>query len=618
MGFVTVVIQLALFLVFSISCQNTTGVAEQREHHALETALFLTKVNTQCISYRYVPCRMKTTTVIYEDEEMDDPNLSESNDTIRYDFQCVSYRFIPCREVSQNLILKVVNEQERLQKTRSTYSKRLRKCEEDKNYDLSLLATESYCLTSRLTECEISQLISLEKMKMSNEKEQILTQQLAVTKNQKFVLLKDKITLTDRVKNSDENLKVCKELVHNVTLQLADSKMEKIKTANDAKNQLGLIRQEFNDETKLMYTSIAKTFSGTPFSGDLLSYTLYQMGSMRIVPKPNIQPLVPQYGIVFNDVTSIRYNLAISPCKNSADNSRSVFIAVISAPENRESRDKIRQTWKKHVEEINRLNRNSDRNCPLFCNIEFAFVLGPTTNTSSQISITEESTKYKDIIQISDTQEFPSYMTMPGVINWIYSRCPQIDFLFKVEDDMHVNVHKLAYFVRDFYQFGNTGNMTIYSQQNGDESNIGRLNKYKPKRSGEKMVTLDEWPWNTYPKYFNGPAYLMHKSTILPLLAAIQTTPAFFLEEVYITGICADKAGLSRRASSRSLPVMWPWAPKTVNTTWDAINLYLTWKNTVSYISHKEIDAFYSGLASNPMSCNNYRDSQNFVFFPLD
>jgi hypothetical protein len=118
--------------------------------------------------------------------------------------------------------------------------------------------------------------------------------------------------------------------------------------------------------------------------------------------------------------------------------------------------------------------------------------------------------------------------------------------------------------------------MTIYSQQNGDESNIGRLNKYKPKRSmqancfplnfiniinytlikgGEKMVTLDEWPWNTYPKYFNGPAYLMHKSTILPLLAAIQTTPAFFLEEVYITGICADKAGLSRRASSRSLPV---------------------------------------------------------------
>ena len=66
MGFVTVVIQLALFLVFSINCQNTTGL-EQHEHLALDTALILAKVDTQCISYHYVPCRkhMKTTTVIY-------------------------------------------------------------------------------------------------------------------------------------------------------------------------------------------------------------------------------------------------------------------------------------------------------------------------------------------------------------------------------------------------------------------------------------------------------------------------------------------------------------------------------------------------------------------------
>jgi hypothetical protein len=45
MGFVTVVIQLALFLVFSINCQNTTGL-EQHEHLALDTALFLAKVDT--------------------------------------------------------------------------------------------------------------------------------------------------------------------------------------------------------------------------------------------------------------------------------------------------------------------------------------------------------------------------------------------------------------------------------------------------------------------------------------------------------------------------------------------------------------------------------------------
>jgi hypothetical protein len=218
MGFVTVaVIQLALFLVFSINCRNTIGVEQQYEH-PLDTALFLTKFDTQCISYRYVLCRMnmKTWNLIYQDEEMDDPNLSESNNTI-YDFQCVSYRFIPCREVSPDLIFEVVNEQERLGQTRAIYSQRLRKCEEDTIYDLSLLAKESNCLTSRLAECEISQLKSLENMKMCNEKEQILTQQLNVTEYEKFVLQRDINNLTDRVnksetsrQKSDENLEVCK------------------------------------------------------------------------------------------------------------------------------------------------------------------------------------------------------------------------------------------------------------------------------------------------------------------------------------------------------------------------------------------------------------------------
>jgi hypothetical protein len=41
----------------------------------------------------------------------------------------------------------------------------------------------------------------------------------------------------------------------------------------------------------------------------------------------------------------------------------------------------------------------------------------------------------------------------------------------------------------------------------------------------------------------------MHKSTILQLLSAIQTTPVYYLEEVYITGILRDKAGLIRKTA---------------------------------------------------------------------
>jgi hypothetical protein len=41
--------------------------------------------------------------------------------------------------------------------------------------------------------------------------------------------------------------------------------------------------------------------------------------------------------------------------------------------------------------------------------------------------------------------------------------------------------------------------------------------------------------------------------------------------------------------------------------------MFLSWKNTVSYIAHKDIDAFYGGRAPDP-SCD-YKKSENFPFF---
>ncbi|XP_046453522.1 uncharacterized protein LOC124201114 [Daphnia pulex] len=268
MGFVTVVIQLPLFLVFLvINCQNTTGVEQQYEH-PLDTALFLTKFDTQCISYHYVPCRknMETSTVIYQDEEMDDPNLSESDDTIKYDLQCISYKVIPCREGSQKVMHKVVEkQQERPRQTRAIHSKRLIKSEKDKNYELSVQATESYLviLASRLTECEISQLISIEKLKMCNEKEQLLTQQLNKTENEKFEYTKSNnknIDLENKIKSlSEENKSLEETLNANKAIenlqQLAYAIQQEKETAknkqdncesqnNELTAQVGLIKKD--------------------------------------------------------------------------------------------------------------------------------------------------------------------------------------------------------------------------------------------------------------------------------------------------------------------------------------------------------------------------------------
>ena len=59
--------------------------------------------------------------------------------------------------------------------------------------------------------------------------------------------------------------------------------------------------------------------------------------------------------------------------------------------------------------------------------------------------------------------------------------------------------------------------------------------------SSPHFITFDEWPWKEYPSWVWGPAYLLTHEAIVPLLAAIQTTPIFPFEDVYLSGICAEK-----------------------------------------------------------------------------
>lgn len=63
-------------------------------------------------------------------------------------------------------------------------------------------------------------------------------------------------------------------------------------------------------------------------------------------------------------------------------------------------------------------------------------------------------------------------------------------------------------------------------------------------------MAYTDWPWNQYPEYVNGPAYLLHGSAVLPLLAACQTTPMMPFEDIYITGLCAERASVKRRFST--------------------------------------------------------------------
>jgi hypothetical protein len=124
---------------------------------------------------------------------------------------------------------------------------------------------------------------------------------------------------------------------------------------------------------------------------------------------------------------------------------------VVSAPGNFDKRNTIRQTWQKHLK--------ADYHKSLMETVGFAFILGLTDHNQTQKQIEEESQTYKDIIQI-DMADFYRNLSLKvaGLFYWLYKNCRNIDFLFKVDDDVYVNVRNLAQFV----QSHNRSDQSIY------------------------------------------------------------------------------------------------------------------------------------------------------------
>lgn len=156
---------------------------------------------------------------------------------------------------------------------------------------------------------------------------------------------------------------------------------------------------------------------------------------------PDVEPLVAGMGLVVNDITSFKYPLNISPCRQDTAgnaNSRSLFISIISAPDNFEKRQTIRRTWSNHLTNQTNIHRTLEI-------VGFGFVIGLTNNSLVQQEIKEESERYGDILQINVIDKYVELsVKVAGLINWVSAYCQRVDFVLKVDDDVYVNVHNLA------------------------------------------------------------------------------------------------------------------------------------------------------------------------------
>jgi len=212
-------------------------------------------------------------------------------------------------------------------------------------------------------------------------------------------------------------------------------------------------------------------------------------------------------------------------CDEDRGATNDLLVVVNSAVTHFEERDAIRQTWGQFAVERGSL---------------LLFLIGSPDPSSSdsdliQERVFREEQSHGDLLQGSFVENYYNLtLKTISLLRWVNSTCDQIKYILKVDDDMFVNMQMVV----DFCET-RTFNKAV----------IGKLaRRWKPHRNplSKWYVPVTAFNGSVYPNFATGPSYMLSGDAVGPLIdTALSLTP-IYLEDVYVTGIVAEKAGVRR------------------------------------------------------------------------
>ncbi|XP_057369826.1 beta-1,3-galactosyltransferase 5-like isoform X2 [Daphnia carinata] len=278
----------------------------------------------------------------------------------------------------------------------------------------------------------------------------------------------------------------------------------------------------------------------------LIGYTNYTIERLGLKPIPFVSPLEPNSKEqVINDVLSFVYPIDINlngkfKCRhwdarstNTEDYNKTLLIVVISAAEHSAKRDLIRRTWAS----------------PSVLNVDWIQVIFLVGSTRDENKVTTEQLKkenaqHEDLVQVNVVDTYAN-LTLKSVamLHWTHSHCPGAELVLKCDDDNYINWNvfmKILPAINATRSIYGTPVPTLFAER---------------WKSQKHYVSRLVWPWPRYPSYLMGGCYAISGQSITPLLGATQTTPFFWIEDIYLTGLCASKANIlpSRYPRERSI-----------------------------------------------------------------
>ncbi|XP_053201830.1 beta-1,3-galactosyltransferase 5-like [Panonychus citri] len=283
---------------------------------------------------------------------------------------------------------------------------------------------------------------------------------------------------------------------------------------------------------------------------------------------------------VDNTIVIENGNNSISPDDDS--NSVDIFLLIFihSAPNNFKKRKIIRDTWA------------SSQNIS-FSQIRRVFLLGLVDDIELQRSINQENKIHGDIIQgnFVDTYRNLTYKHVMG-LKWITYYCRSAKFVLKTDDDIFVDTYQLINHLK--------GLMINSLTQPKRLINCFVVRNPYPKRSANSKwkVTYQEFPGKHYPDYCSGWVIIFTSYAVFELYLQSTSTLYFWVDDVYVTGLLADKAAIDRTDLGSKLTLIdkniekWSKAKKTLSlppmfarpaAIKDLQIIYDLWNKTIRY-----------------------------------
>ena len=201
------------------------------------------------------------------------------------------------------------------------------------------------------------------------------------------------------------------------------------------------------------------------------------------------------------------------------------ILLILSSPDNFLQRQTIRETWADA-----RVVKDFQRNP--FYNVKHVFILGTPLYKSTQSRIEVEHRLNRDIVQqdFKDSYQNLTLKTLMG-LDWAQSMCPTARYVIKVDDDVYLNPQAFIH-----YMDKHNKTRTVFGRCSDSKKPI-RQPFYHHQDVSKWVVKEDEYPWEFYPAYCEGPVYAMSMTLAKDIVRIQPNIPYFRMEDVYI-GLC--------------------------------------------------------------------------------